>query len=63
MAEGSNETRVRTNLKQVASGAVTFDITSEYPNEDESVAHLGVAIDKVRELCKEKNLKLAGEAA
>jgi hypothetical protein len=63
MAEGSNETRVRTNLKQVASGAVTFDITSEYQDEEQSVAHLGVAIDKVRALCAEKGLKLAGDAA
>lgn len=59
MAEGTNESRVRINLSQSAKGAIQFDITSEFPNEDESVLHLGAAIDKVKELCAEKGLKLA----
>jgi hypothetical protein len=63
MAEGTNESRVRFNLAQGAKGDVKFDITAEYPNEDESVQHLGAAIDKVKALCAEKNLKLAEAAA
>ncbi len=54
---------MRINLKQTAKGDVQFDITSEFKTEDESVLHLGLAIDKVRDLCKEKNLKLTDSAA
>lgn len=63
MAEGTNESRVRINLAQGAKGDVKFDITSEYPGEDEAIAHLGAAIDMVRAMCSEKGLKLAEPAA
>jgi hypothetical protein len=63
MVEGTNESRVRINIAQGAKGDVKFDITSEYPDEDQSVAHLGLAIDKVKALCTEKGLKLADSAA
>jgi hypothetical protein len=62
MAEGTNEQRVRINLSQGAKGDVKFDITPEFPNEDDAVAHLGAAIDKVKAMCVEKNLKLADAA-
>jgi hypothetical protein len=62
MEEARNENRVRINLKQSAKGDVQFDITSEYPTEDESIQHLGAAIDKVKAMCAEKGLKLADAA-
>ena len=61
--EESSERRVRINLKQVSSGAVTFDITSESPSVAGSGKNLAEAIDETRKVCVEKNLKLAGEAA
>jgi len=54
---------VRINLKQTAKGEVYFDITSEFKSVDESVENLGLALEKTKALCVEKNLKLAGEAA
>ena len=57
------ESRVRINLKQTAKGEVYFDITSEFKSVDESVENLGLALEKTKALCVEKNLKLAGEAA
>lgn len=57
--DATNEQRVRINLAQGAKGDVKFDITSEFPNEDDAIAHLGNAIDKVKALCAEKGLKLA----
>jgi hypothetical protein len=56
----NSESRVRINLAQGAKGDVKFDITSEYPNEDEAILHLGAAIDKVKALIAEKGLKTAG---
>ena len=63
MCEGTSESRVRINLAQGAKGDVKFDITSEYPNEDDAVIHLGNAIEKVKQLCAEKGLRLADSAA
>lgn len=57
--DATNDQRVRINLKQSAKGDVQFDITSEYPDEDQSILHLGNAIDKVKAMCSEKGLKLA----
>jgi hypothetical protein len=57
--DATSESRVRINLSQGAKGDVKFDITSEFPNEDDAILHLGNAIDKVKSLCAEKNLKLA----
>jgi hypothetical protein len=62
MAEVTNESRVRINLAQGAKGDVKFDITAEFPNEDESIAHLSAAIDKVKAMCAEKGLRLADAA-
>jgi hypothetical protein len=39
---------------------VSFDITSEYPNEGDTLEHLGKAIDGIKALITEKGLKLAG---
>jgi hypothetical protein len=61
--EATSEQRVRINLKQTAKGDAQFDITSEFPDEDQAILHLGQAIDKVTALCKEKGLKIAGDAA
>ncbi len=63
MAQETNETRVRINLAQGAKGDVKFDITSEFPNEEEAAMHLGNAIDRVRAMCVAKGLKLADPAA
>lgn len=63
MPEANNEQRVRINLAQGAKGDVKFEITSEFPDEDQAIEHLGKAIDKVKALCKEKDLKLADSAA
>lgn len=62
MSEQS-ESRVRINLKQSAKGDVQFDITSEFPNENDAVLHLGEAIEKTKAMCVEKGLKLADSAA
>jgi len=59
----TSESRVRINLSQSAKGNVQFDITAEFPNEDESILHLGAAIDKVKAMCAEKGLRLADSAA
>lgn len=59
--EATSASRVRINLKQAASGGVQFDISTEFPTADESIAAMGDAIDKVKALCVEKNMKLAGE--
>lgn len=54
-----SETRVRINLSQNAKGVVQFDITAEFPTENETVSHLGAAIEKTKAMCAEKGLKLA----
>lgn len=55
------ETRVRTNVSLTAKGVVQWDITSEFPTEEDSVKNLSKALDDVRTMIKEKGLKEAGE--
>lgn len=59
-AQEGNEQRVRINLAQSAKGTVQFDITSEFPDVDQAVMNLGLAVDRVRNLCTEKGLIMAG---
>jgi hypothetical protein len=61
--DGTNQQRVRINLKQASGGKVQFDITAEFPDEDQAIEHLGKAIDKTKAMCVEKSLNLADAGA
>ncbi len=59
----TNESRVRINLSQNAKGLVQFDITSEFPTVLEAAENLGKAIDEVRVIAVDHNLKMADAQA
>lgn len=59
----NSESRVRMNLSQNAKGLVQFDITAEMPNAIDAAEELANAIDQVRAVCADKNLKLADATA
>lgn len=61
--DGTNQQRVRINLKQASGGKVQFDITAEFPDEDQAIQHLGKAIDLTKTMCTEKSLNLADAGA
>ena len=60
--DATNEQRVRINMKATAAGLAQFDITSEFPTAEEAGKELRKAIDEFRATCKEKGIKIAGEA-
>ena len=52
--------RTRMNIGITAKGQAQWDITSEYASTDEAARNLSDAIDKVRQVIKEKGLIEAG---
>ena len=59
--ESENQNRVKMNVSLTAKGFYQFDITSEFPTVEESAKNLSEAIDSVRKIMEEKNIKEAGK--
>ena len=62
VAQESN-TRTRVKLSQTAKGLVQYEISTEYDTPEKSIEMLGKAIDQVKLLIAEKNLKSVDEPA
>lgn len=62
VAQESN-TRTRGKLSQTAKGLVQYEISTEYDTPEKSIEMLGKAIDQVKLLIAEKNLKSVDEPA
>lgn len=54
----SNNKRVRMNISLNSKGRVQFDITAEYDTPEETANQLKSAIDNLRSVIAEKDLKL-----
>lgn len=52
--------RTRMNISLTAKGAAQWDITAEYSTPEESAGYLSEAVDRVRQIIKEKGLAEAG---
>jgi tripartite-type tricarboxylate transporter receptor subunit TctC len=50
------------NIKLASKGQAQWDITTEYSTPEDSAKYLAEAIDKVREIIKDKGLVEAGSA-
>ena len=58
-----SNTRTRIKLTQTSKGLVQYEISSEYDTPEKSIEMLGKAIDQVKLLIAEKNLKSVDEPA
>jgi hypothetical protein len=55
-----NSKRTRMNVGITAKGAAQWDVTAEYSTPEDSAKYLGEAIDKVRQILRDKGLQEAG---
>lgn len=55
-------TRTRIKLSQSTKGVVTWEISAEYDTPEKSVEMMSLALDKVKNLIKEKGLTPADES-
>lgn len=55
-------TRTRIKLTQSTKGVVTWEISAEYDTPEKSVEMMSLALDKVKNLIKEKGLTPADES-
>lgn len=60
MPEETN-TRTRIKFSQNAKGLIQWEISTEYDSPEKSIEMMGLAIDKVRNLIKEKDLHSVDE--
>ena len=60
MENQATQNRVRINVSLTAKGYGQWDITSEFSTVEESSENLSKAIDEVRKILNEKNIKEAG---
>lgn len=59
--EATQQTRVRMNVSLTAKGYGQWDVTSEFPDLEQTSKNLSAAIDSVRAILAEKGIPEAGK--
>lgn len=59
--EATQQTRVRMNVSLTAKGYGQWDVTSEFPDLEQTGKNLSDAIDLVRKILAEKGIPEAGK--